>query len=214
VKGAAQDLRIAVFIDWQNAFQSARAAFGPLGESKRFGNFSPYRLALHLAHRRSCDSRGELVRVEIHRGLPSARWDRVGNAANLLQAAAWKSEDLKRVFPRLRPLRYRKGPGSELIASEKGVDVELALAAVGSVISGECDVAIIFSHDSDLLPAVETIRDLKSAGHVETASWTSPTFKTRIPPVRGVFNHFVDRNAFARIEDLTDYSKPARRAGP
>jgi len=214
VKGAAQDLRIAVFIDWQNAFQSARAAFGPLGESKRFGNFSPYRLALHLAHRRSCDSRGELVRVEIHRGLPSARWDRVGNAANLLQAAAWKSEDPKRVFPRLRPLRYRKGPGSELIASEKGVGVQLALAAVGSVISGECDVALIFSHDSDLLPAVETIRDLKSAGHVETASWTSTTFKTRIPPVRGVFNHFVDRDAFTQIEDLTDYSKPARPAGP
>ena len=139
---------------------------------------------------------------------------RVGNAANLRQAQAWVRESPNVVVPRLRPLRYRKGPGSELIASEKGVDVQLALAAVGCVIGGECDVAIIFSHDSDLLPAVETTRDLKSAGHVETASWASPTFKTKIPPVGGVFNHFVDRNAFARIEDLTDYSKPVRRAGP
>ena len=115
-------------------------------------------------------------------------------------------------MPRLRPLRYREVPGSEPAPTEKGVDVQLALAAVGSVVGGECDLAIIFSHDSDLLPAVETIRDLTSARCVETASWTSPAFKTRIPPVRGVFNHFVDSKAFAKIEDLADYSTPIRNS--
>jgi len=214
VNESSAPVRVALFIDWQNAYRSARLAFAHARESNRSGNFNPYRLGLLLANGPRDRPSRQLVKVEIHRGLPSATRDRVGNAANHRQAQAWVRESPKVVVPRLRPLRYRKGPGSELIASEKGVDVQLALAAVGSVIGGECDIAIIFSHDSDLLPAVETIRDLRSAGHVETASWTSPTFKTRIPPVGGVFNHFVDRNAFAQIEDLTDYSRPARRAGP
>ncbi|MGO9793688.1 MAG: Ig-like domain-containing protein [Solirubrobacteraceae bacterium] len=69
-----------VFIDWQNAYQQARAAFGLVGSGHE-GQFSPLRLAQLLAarNRRGKDSR--LVRVEVHRGQPLSSIDPIGHAA-------------------------------------------------------------------------------------------------------------------------------------
>jgi hypothetical protein len=41
--------KIAVYIDWQNAYKTAREAFGLWNMPNEHGNFSPYRLALILA---------------------------------------------------------------------------------------------------------------------------------------------------------------------
>lgn len=41
--------KVAVFIDWQNAYKTAREAFGLLHMPNEHGNFSPYRLARLLA---------------------------------------------------------------------------------------------------------------------------------------------------------------------
>jgi hypothetical protein len=42
--------RVAVFIDWQNAYQQARTAFGLTGPGHE-GQFSPLRMGLMLAAR-------------------------------------------------------------------------------------------------------------------------------------------------------------------
>ncbi len=42
-------------------------------------------------------------------------------------------------------------------AQEKGIDVALAVDFVTMVARGECDVAILFSSDTDLLPALEAV---------------------------------------------------------
>mgnify|MGYP002136471620 CR=1 FL=1 len=203
----ATKCRIAVFIDWQNAYRAARDAFGMNQLPGRFGNFSPYRLGAHLTSAHPNESRSQLVLVEIHRGLPSSKQNRIGNAANRRQAEAWVREGPEVITPKLRPLRYQVRSAQGATAIEKGVDVQLALSAVGHVVQGSCDRAIIFSHDSDLLPAVETIRALRTANHVQTASWASPTFRKRIPPVSGVFNHFVNQSAFRVLEDSNDYAR-------
>lgn len=199
--------RIAVFIDWQNTYRAARRAFGLEGRPGRSGNFSPFGVGQVISGGNRRGSSWRLDRVEIHRGLPSASLDKVGHVASRRQATAWTREASGVVIPRLRPLRYGKHGDGGPSPVEKGIDVHLALAAVTSVLLDQCDVAVIFSHDSDLQPALETISELADPRRVETASWSSARYRARIPPVSGVFNHFLDFEAFTQVEDRTDYGR-------
>jgi hypothetical protein len=78
------------------------------------------------------------------------------------------------------------------------------------VINGLCDVAIIFSHDSDLLPAVETLVRLRGPECVETAAWTSEYFHSRLQPkVRAgapVHHHAIGKAVFDRIATPINYA--------
>lgn len=118
------------------------------------------------------------------------------------------SEDPEVVIPRLRPLRYPRNRAEPPV--EKGVDVQLALAAVEHVISGLADVAIIFSHDTDLVPAVETIVRLQGPAQVETASWRSPTFPLRLRLKgrlgTGIFHHDIRQDAFDAVATPVNYA--------
>lgn len=203
--------RVAVFIDWQNAYKSARYAFSLGNLPNERGNFSPYRLGQILAAGNDRGDEGELIRVEIHRGLPSNKRDPLGYAANRRQSAAWISENPNVVIPRLRPLRYdRNDPTAQ--PEEKGVDVQLALGVVEQVLLGRCDVAILLSHDSDLHPVPEVVRRLKGASSIETASWRSHHFESRIKPVPGVHHHYVSSDVFQRIETPVNYAYQGPRS--
>ncbi|HEV7805332.1 MAG TPA: NYN domain-containing protein [Solirubrobacteraceae bacterium] len=148
---------------------------------------------------------GELVRVEIRRGLPSNERDLIGYAANRRQSTAWIRENQELVIPRLRPLRY--DPNDNYAQpQEKGVDVQLALAVVESVLLGQCDIAILISNDTDLVPVVESVCRLKGSGRIETASWESRDYKTRLRPVRGVHHHRLTGPVFQRVETPVNYA--------
>jgi uncharacterized LabA/DUF88 family protein len=205
---APETVRVAVFIDWQNAYKAARRAFGlermPVGR----GNFSPYRLGCLLAAAQGRGSTSELVRVEVHRGLPSQNYDEIGYVANQRQASAWRAES-QVVVPKLRPMRYRKKRNQP--PTEKGVDVALAVSAIEATLTGRCDVAVVFSHDTDLLPVPEAIARLAGPDHVETASWTSSSFKQRLQPKAPVAHHRVTQQIFEAIETPVNYAR--RRAG-
>ena len=199
-------MRVAVYFDWQNVYKTAREAFGWMGMPNEYGNFSPYRLARILAAgNERVDA--ELVRVEIHRGLPSQKHDPTGYSANRRQSAAWMKEAPDIVIPRLRALRYPRDYPTEP-AVEKGVDVQLAVATVEWAITDKCDVAIVFSHDTDLLPALELITRLKGPTYVETASWSSPTFNSRLRPQPPVaHHHLITEQVFRRIETRINYAQ-------
>lgn len=197
--------RIAVFIDWQNAYKSARTAFGLHELPNERGNFSPFNLGRIFAAGNGRGAAGELVRVEIHRGLPSNQRDPVGYAANRRQSAAWMNENREIVIPRLRSLRYDPNDAYAQ-PQEKGVDVQLAIAIVENVLLDQCDVAILFSNDTDLVPVVETICRLKGPGRIETASWESNGYRTRLRPVRGVHHHRLSGAVFQRVETPINYA--------
>lgn len=131
--------RIAVFIDWQNAYKSARTAFGLHELPNERGNFSPYNLGRILAAGNGRGGDNNLVRVEIHRGLPSNKRDAAGYAANRRQAATWMNENPEVVIPRLRPLRYDDNYPYDA-PQEKGVDVQLAISIIENVLLKRCDV--------------------------------------------------------------------------
>ena len=181
---AGPAVRVAVFIDWQNVYKTAREAFGMTNMPNEYGNFSPYALARLFAAGNGRGGGAQLVRVEIHRGLPSQTRDAASYAANRRQSAAWKKENPAVVFPLLRPLRYPRAYPAEP-AVEKGVDVNLAVGAIEQTLTKHCDVAIIFSHDTDLLPVPEAISRLAGPQHVETASWRSDYFNQRLRPSAG-----------------------------
>jgi uncharacterized LabA/DUF88 family protein len=205
-------VRVAVFIDWQNTYKAAREAFGYQALPNEHGNYSPYRLAKILAagHERGDD--GELVRVAVHRGLPSSSRDSVGYGACRRQSAAWMQENEDVVIPRLRPLRYPRDESEAPV--EKGVDVELAIGAVEQVVTGGCDVAVIFTNDTDLLPAIEAIARLKGTGAVETAAWRSDTYRSRLRPKPTVYHHDLSERCFMRAETCVNYAYSAKsRAG-
>lgn len=202
---------VAVFIDWQNTYKAARRAFGlaTFGEAawpNEYGNYSPYRLAKHLAAANERGANGELVRVEIHRGLPASARDPVGFAANRRQSQAWMAENPDVVIPRLRPLRYRDDDDDQ--PEEKGVDVNLALGAVEQIVLHRCQTAIIFSHDTDLLPAVEALVRIGGASCVETASWVSNDHRSRLRSKARVFHHFLDETVFRGVETRVNYANP------
>lgn len=197
--------KVAVYIDWQNTYKAARTAFGLDALPSERGNYSPYRLAQLLAAGNDRDVEGRLVRVEIHRGLPSNARDKAGYAANRAQATAWMKENQAVVIPRMRPLRYDPHDPSAQ-PQEKGVDVQLAVSAVEHTITQLCDVAIIFSHDTDLAPAVETIARICRPTHVETASWSSKLFSSRLRPVKGVYHHFLGAGVFQQVETPVNYA--------
>ncbi len=201
---ASHTYRVAVFIDWQNAYQSARRAFGMEAFPTEHGTFSPYKLAQLLAIGNDRRSDGKLIRVEVHRGLPSSKRDPVGFAANRRQSQAWMKECPELVIPRLRPLRYPKDGLAR--PEEKGIDVQLALSAVEHTLTDKCEVAVIFSNDTDLLPAIEMISRITGKSHVETASWSSPRHKSRLRPKPEVFHHAFSEEAFRNVETPINYA--------
>jgi hypothetical protein len=71
-------VNVAVYIDWQNVYNGARRAFGLTAAPSEEGQVSPYRVAQLLAAGNGRGDEATLVRVEIHRGLPSGSKDPTG----------------------------------------------------------------------------------------------------------------------------------------
>jgi uncharacterized LabA/DUF88 family protein len=84
--------------------------------------------------------------------------------------------------------------------------VQLAIAIVESVLLDHCDVAVLFSNDTDLVPVVEAVTRLKGPGRIETASWASHGYEMRLRPVRGVHHHRLSGAVFERIEMPVNYA--------
>ena len=78
--------------------------------------------------------------------------------------------------------------------------------AIEATLRKRCDVAIIFSHDTDLLPVPETIARLVGPHRVETASWSSPWFKSRLRPKAAVYHHEISETVFQMIETPINYA--------
>jgi hypothetical protein len=93
--------RVAVFIDYQNCYGCARAAFHTNTDPGWCGHFSPRRLANLLASKGT--SPYELTFVGVYAGLPDSTKDPRTYGARRKQMAGWEKEI---VTVRARPLRY------------------------------------------------------------------------------------------------------------
>lgn len=191
--------RVTVFVDYQNVHGWARRCFHPIGTHPSDGHIDPLRLGQHLVGRRQRPS--QLHQVRIYRGRPSPVHQTRAAAANDRQTAVWQRSGLVEVIR--RPLRYpRDWPATP--ATEKGIDVALAVDLVRLAMQKAYDAAILVSADTDLMPAVETVYDLGLA-HVELAAWSGMT-RLRFPNSQLPWCHFINETAYRTLEDPTDYT--------
>lgn len=198
--------RVAVFLDWQNVYRRGRAAFGTETEHHTFGQVDPLALALHLCAQRP---NRELSTVRIYRGVPTNKENPKGYAASRRQTAAWMNKGAKRTFVYLRPLQYLSGYDPR----EKGIDVQLAIDFVTMAVTGEYDVGILFSIDSDLNPAIEAVQLLGNGRTAEVAAWNGPNApQKRIGATArpSVWCHWLDERCFGKVADHTDYGRSAK----
>lgn len=89
-------------------------------------------------------------------------------------------------------------------AVEKGIDVAIAVDMIRMGLGHGMDVAILFSSDKDLLPAVETLVDRRIC-HVEVAAWSGAA-RIRLDGSELPWCHFLNDQAFAEVRDWFDYS--------
>ncbi len=205
-------LEVVVFIDYQNTYNDARRAFifqssGPAAH----GQINPIRLGNELVSRRPLGTTAprNLKEVRIYRGRPASSKEPKTYGAHMRQCAAWETAGPTVVH---RPLRYpRDWPATK--SEEKGIDVQLALDIVTMSIRGELDIAILFSTDTDLRPALEAFSLLKfdAPRRIEVATWKSPAFKKALR-VDGqhVWCHFLEEKDFRSVRDTRDYNVKRR----
>jgi uncharacterized LabA/DUF88 family protein len=178
----------------------------PKGEQLHHCLIDPLKLAVVLANRHG--DGGSLDRVHVFRDQPISRHDRVAAIRSDRQAATWVKDD--RVTVQRRPLRYPKNYGAPDCTerpSEKGIDVSLAIALVAAAIRGEFDVAIVVSHDTDLIPALNLAAE---QGHrIEVAAWGT-THRLNAPGIAAC--HQLSEAEFRSVRDHTDYSDTSGRA--
>lgn len=196
--------RVAVFIDYQNVYRRAQDAFG--FHSHWEGQIHPFALGYELAVTRSPagdDRERQLSEVRIYRGLPDARRDPTGNAACARQLAFWAG--LPKVVPWKRPLQYPRHGGPP---REKGVDVKLAIDLTMGAVQREYDCAVVFSADTDLVPAIDAVLDLLGSDSVEVASWKADRGRTSsLRATSGpLWCHWLDRRTYDHVADLHDYN--------
>ena len=157
--------RAMVFMDYQNVHFSALEAFHPKKTHRSVGHVDPMRVAQAIVAARQRPS--TLVGVRVYRGRPLPDYQPKAAEANDRQADSWVRDPLVTVVR--RQLRYpRDWPKSP--AQEKGIDVALAVDFVRLAIEGAYDIGILFSCDTDLMPALETVA-LLPAADVEVAAW-------------------------------------------
>lgn len=201
--------RVALFIDYQNVYMGARNAFFPDTPSHVDGQIHPTRLGLKV--KGVGDDDRELVSVRVYRGMPSSERDPKGFGAAERQMALWEQQKLVTAIH--RPLNYREPHRPR----EKGIDVRIAVDFVMMAQNDEYDVGVLFSGDTDLLPALEAVAMLDTGQTVEVACWRPDDGRSRplsfdrrmgLEPLRC---HYLDRRAYEHVADPTDYNAKRRR---
>ena len=191
---------VTVFIDYQNIATTALECFPRTAALRRFTHIDPICLAERIVDRRRFAS--ELSGIRVYRGRPEPHRQPGLAAASDAQAAAWQHDP--RVTVERRPLRYPSGFPVER-PQEKGIDVALAVDFVRLAIDGAYDVGVIVSHDTDLMPAVETVIDLGLA-HVEVSGWARRN-RLWIRGTKLPWSHDLGEADYQAVCDDTDYLK-------
>lgn len=196
--------KLTLFIDAQNFYNGARRAFFNRSDPCYFGQFKPIELANIICSRSSQSFPRIIHEVRIYTGRPDATKEPQTYAAHMKQCHSWNKAGAK-VIP--RPLRYSDNWPNEK-PQQKGVDVAMAIDFVACAFDCEYEVGVVASADTDLRPALEFVYSrFATHCHIEVAAWTSPRTRSRLSvPGLKIWCHWLNRNDYDSIADLTDYN--------
>ena len=148
--------RAVIYVDGQNLFNSAKAAFG-----YPYPNFDVSKLAAHV-----CVANGWLNGgIRFYTGIPDRTADPSRYGFWVAKLAAMGTRGIKTYT---RPLRYSNqivhlpngGVTTVPVGREKGIDVRIALDIVREALDNLLDVAVIFSQDQDLSEVAQELRQI------------------------------------------------------
>ena len=167
---------VDVFIDYENVRRTARGIFYDYDVEPHLGVVDPVKLAERIVPMRRNDS--VLRHVHVFRGRPNPTRQPKPAAAFSRLDAMWSKSS--KFISHYRDLKYTSHSrdsqtGEEIFtATEKGVDVELAVSLISTAAAGNRPTAVILvSNDTDLLPAVKHVYEDPNT-HIEIASWAGP----------------------------------------
>jgi len=196
--------RLTLFIDDKNFYHGARRAFFAKDDPHYYGQIKPIELGKLISERCLPPHIRSLYQVRVYTGIPEATKEPKTYSACIKQINAWKNAGVEVIS---RMLRYPEDwPSSK--AEQKGVDVALAVDFVAFAIDSEYDVGVIASTDSDIKSALEYVmRKCNDKCHIEVTAWNNPLKRSRLS-ISGynVWCHWLDRNDYDAIADLTDYN--------
>jgi hypothetical protein len=193
--------QVTVFIDYQNAHLSGHENWCGPYEQAHLCLIHPLKLAERLVHGRAPG--GVLASARVYRGRPDPRLDPVSAGRSDSQAAAWSADARVQMFR--RPLRYPRDwglPGCMEKEREKGIDVSIAIDMVRMALNKEYEVGILFSRDTDLLPALELVMDLPDV-HTEVGTWEGAS-RLRMK-YRQLYCHMLSEDDFNAVRDPRVY---------
>jgi len=196
--------RVGFVIDYQNMHLTAHNLFTP-NLNKRESLLHPLQLVQGVLSRRGeffkeQVTQFKITQVRVFRGLPSNRQEPEKYAQNLSQKSEWSKD--KRVRIEHLQLKYRTKQG--LPPQEKGIDVLTALNFVAMAQSGEFELVVLMTHDTDLQPALR-MANLNSEVRIETAGWTGLN-KLRLKEQK-LFHTYLTVGDFKNSIDQKDYSR-------
>lgn len=198
---------VGLFIDYQNMYEDARAAYFQEGDLHVRGQFNPWELGELIASKQpiGSDDEREIKLVRLYTGIANPRKDPKTHAARERQINVWRKNNVDVIG---RSLKYpRNWPDDP--AYEKGVDVALAVDCVVSAIEGECDVAVVASTDTDLRPALRFVAERENI-EIEVAAWWNGIQKQLSRPGEGIWCHRLSQDDYDLVSDTTNYSRSAR----
>ena len=188
---------VHVFIDYENVRRIARKQFLSLGDPPHSGMVHPVKLAELLVNRRTRQS--SLSAVSVFRGRPVPQHQPTASRFFDRYVADWTRDARCDVIH--RPLKYHFPDHCDrnyFEATEKGIDVALAMTVVGTTLQHDVDAIIIFSNDTDLFPAVEFAYD--NGIHVEVAAWSGSTgLRFSAETGKRLWCHFLGENDFQAV---------------
>lgn len=192
--------RVALFVDYQNVYKGARETFHDKLSPSSWGQVFPRAVGELICALPQPSGDRELSDVRVYMGRPSQARDAKGYAASRRQIAVWERQGVK-VMP--RTLRYRPG----LPPEEKGIDVNLAIDFVAGAVDGAFDVGIIFSTDTDLLPALEFVlaRPELNAKPEVAAWWGDGANAPLAVSGSSVWSHRLTEEHYERVRDRRVY---------
>jgi len=202
----ARQLRIHLFIDYQNVHLVGHGLFAPTGTPPHQTLVDPRKLADVIDQKRLAAGKpGMINAVYVFRGLPSNKHEPAANRRNKMQASEWTRD--RRVAVTHRSLRYLDSWPTTPVR-EKGVDVLLAVRFVEEALKSQADVLILASRDSDLAPAIEMALGVANPPIVEVCNWDGggrlrPSAKSGTQD--SVWCTWLNGDSFAAVRDQREY---------
>ncbi len=194
--------KVTVFVDYQNAHLSGHENWCDHGEQAHHCLIHPLKLAEATVRKRAPG--GVIEQVRVYRGRPDPRKDAMGASRSDRQRSVWEADPRVKLFR--RELRYPDNWGQDDCYErprEKGIDVWLAVDLVHMAMKQAFEVGIVFSRDSDLVPALELAFDMPGV-HLEAAAWQGAS---RLGlKYRKLFCHLLSEDDFHACRDATDYT--------